>query len=139
MGPRTGTSRPSVRNLISFQWLFQLARSPLCRRFISWTVTHMSFVIPLKRLRETPNLVAFHHPQPSYPTHILLLPKSRLGSLMDISGADTNFLTDLFQAVQSIVAELNLQQAGYRLICNGGPFQEIPHLHFHLISGDLDG
>jgi diadenosine tetraphosphate (Ap4A) HIT family hydrolase len=27
-----------------------------------------------------------------------------------------------------------LEQTGYRLIANGGAFQDVPHLHFHLIA-----
>jgi histidine triad (HIT) family protein len=50
---------------------------------------------------------------------------------------DTDFMLDLFQTVQSIVAEFNLAESGYRLICNGGAYQDVPHLHFHLVSGAL--
>ncbi|MFQ5399666.1 MAG: HIT domain-containing protein [Anaerolineae bacterium] len=116
--------------------LLELARSTVGRFIIGWVLTHMSFAIPLNRLRETGTLIAFHHPSPAYPVHILLVPKRALGSLMAVQSADADFLTDLFQAVQSLVAEFELEQAGYRLICNGGRYQDVPHLHFHLISGE---
>lgn len=79
--------------------------------------------------------MAFHHPRPSYPVHILLVPKRPLASLTDLSPADTDFLADLFSTVQSLIAEFNLE-GGYRLIANGGRYQDIPHLHFHLVSGE---
>lgn len=116
--------------------LFHLAGWPLFRYLIGWVLTHMSFVIPVDRLRETPSLLAFFHPKPSYPIHILILPKRQLASLMAISDDDTDFVTDLFATVQSLIAELKLVESGYRLISNGGPYQEVPHLHFHLISGE---
>ncbi len=94
----------------------------------------MSFLIPVQRLRETPTLFAFHHPQPSYPLHILILPKKELPNLAALTPADTPFLTDLFQTVQALVAELHLEPVGYRLIVNGGAYQDVPQLHFHLIS-----
>jgi histidine triad (HIT) family protein len=100
-------------------------------------MTHMSFVLPLHRLRETETLLAFHHPQPSYPFHILLVPKRAIPSLSDLTPNDAPFLTDLFAAVQSLVNEFHLEQSGYRLIANGGKYQDFPHLHFHLISDDL--
>ena len=97
----------------------------------------MSFAIPVHRVRETSSLVAFHHPKPAYPLHILLVPKKGIPSLTDMSPADTDFLLDLFSTVQSLVLEFNLVQAGYRLIVNGGRYQDIPQLHFHLVSDAL--
>ena len=99
---------------------------------IGWIFAHMSFVIPVKRLRETQTLVAFHHPQPSYAFHVLLLPKKSVVSLLSFDPNDTTFLSDLYTAVQSLVEEFNL--AAYRLIVNGGEYQDFPQLHFHLIS-----
>ena len=101
---------------------------------IAWMLAHMSFLIPAQRLRETPTLLAFYHPQPSYPVHILIVPKRAIASLLEITPADQPFLVDLFACVRELVLELHLDQQGYRLIANGGSFQDIPQLHFHLIS-----
>lgn len=116
--------------------IFKLARSPLGRRLTGWLFAHMSFAIPVERLRETKTLIAFHHPKPTYPVHILLLPKRPLTTLTDLSSADADFTADLFEAAKSLIAEFNLEANGYRLITNGGPYQDIPHLHFHLVSGE---
>jgi histidine triad (HIT) family protein len=94
----------------------------------------MSFAIPVHRLRETATLIAFHHPQPNYPVHILLAPKRALASLAALTPADSDFRVDLFSAVQRLVVEFHLDKAGYRLSTNGGPYQAIPQLHFRLIS-----
>lgn len=92
----------------------------------------MSFAIPVKRLRETETLMAFHHPKPSYPFHILLVPKRAVKTLMEFDSNDSSFLTDLYSTAQSLVKEFHLD--AYRLIVNGGEFQDFPQLHFHLIS-----
>jgi histidine triad (HIT) family protein len=92
----------------------------------------MSFLIPVTRLRETSNLIAFHHPSPSYKFHVLIVPKREIASLAQLDPQDATFLTDLHSAVQSLVDEFQLQ--AYRLIVNGGEYQDFPHLHFHLIS-----
>jgi len=99
---------------------------------IGWIFTHMSFAIPVKRLRETETLMAFHHPKPSYPFHVLLLPKKAVASLQELDSKDTAFLSDLYATVQSLVDEFHL--SAYRLIVNGGAYQDFPQLHFHLIS-----
>jgi histidine triad (HIT) family protein len=93
----------------------------------------MSFAIPVKRLRETKTLMAFHHPKPSYPFHVLIVPKKAVESLRELDANDTEFLTDLYATTQSLVDEFQLP--AYRLIVNGGEFQDFPQLHFHLISG----
>lgn len=92
----------------------------------------MSFAIPVKRLRETSSLIAFQHPSPSYKVHLLLVPKQQVQSLAELDPSDTAFLTDLYSTVQSLVKEFDLN--AYRLIVNGGEYQDFPHLHFHLIS-----
>ncbi len=95
----------------------------------------MSHIIPVQRLRETQTLVAFHHPRPGYPVHVLLVPKKALGRLADLTAADSDFLADVFKTVQDLVEEQDLEEAGYRLIINGGKYQDVAQLHFHLVSG----
>ena len=119
----------SVGRLLLF-----LARSRFAKYLIGWIFTHMSFAMPVKRLRETDYVVAFHHPQPSHALHILVVPKQPFSSLMDLPAEATPFMQDLFATVQSLVREFDLERVGYRLIANGGTYQEVPHLHFHLVA-----
>jgi diadenosine tetraphosphate (Ap4A) HIT family hydrolase len=42
----------------------------------------------------------------------------------------------VFATVRQLVERLDLQEQGYRLVVNGGDYQEFPQLHFHLISGE---
>jgi histidine triad (HIT) family protein len=96
-----------------------------------WIFAHMSFIIPAKRLRKTDTLLAFHHPKPSHPFHVILVPKKAIRSFGDLEPADA-FLADLVRTVQSLVTEYHL--TAYRLIVNGGEYQDFPQLHFHLVS-----
>ena len=95
---------------------------------------HESTCLPLDRLAETGTLVAFRHPQPAYPFHVLIVPKKQVASLESLDPADSVFLSDLYATVQKLVKQFDLGEGGYRLIVNGGKFQDFPHLHFHLIS-----
>ena len=92
----------------------------------------MSFAIPVQRLRETETLLAFYHPKPAYKFHVLLVPKKSVASLKDLDSNDAVFLVGLYSTVQSLVDEFHL--SAYRLIVNGGEYQDFPQLHFHLIS-----
>jgi len=115
--------------------LSRLLRSRPARAVLGWLFSHMSFAIPVQRRRETATLVAFDHPRPDYPVHILLIPKRAIADVAALTPADADFMLDLFAAVASLVAELNLAPGGYRLITNGGPHQTVPQLHFHLVAG----
>jgi len=112
----------------------QLVRSRAGGALLRWGFASMSFLIPVERLRETPSLLAFHHPSPSYPVHILIVPRRAYRTLLEIPPQDSDFLRDLLETVQSLVRELDLEASGYRLVANGGPYQDVPMLHFHLIS-----
>jgi histidine triad (HIT) family protein len=118
--------------------LLWLARSGLGRVFVQWAFTTMSSAIPVKRLHETDTLLAFHHPKPSHPVHVLLVPKRRYRGLLDMPPDDVEFFQDLLDTVRRLVRELNLDRSGYRLIVNGGAYQDVPHLHFHLVSDVRD-
>jgi histidine triad (HIT) family protein len=112
----------------------RLARTRLGRWLTGWIFTHMSDLLPIDRLAETGTLVAFRHPQPAYPFHVLIVPKKEVASLEMLDPADSVFLVDLYVTVQGLVKQFDLGVGGYRLIVNGGKFQDFPQLHFHLIG-----
>src|SRR5215510_2063473 len=86
-----------------------------------WLFAHLSFAIPFKRLRETETLMAYYHPKPAYPFHVLIVPKKAVISLKEFDPTDAAFLTDLYSTVQNLVNEFQLRS--YRLIVNGGEYQ----------------
>jgi histidine triad (HIT) family protein len=96
----------------------------------------MSFLIPVKRLYETPLVFAFFHPQPAYVTHILIVPKAGIKNLTELPLENAKMLQDIFEVAQNLIKRFELEEKGYRLICNGGTNQDIPQLHFHLISDE---
>jgi histidine triad (HIT) family protein len=94
----------------------------------------MNFAIPLDRLYESQNLLAFFHPHPAYPFHVLLMPRQDIPNILALSPLNSDFLTEVFTTAQKIVLDYHLEMSGYRLIVNGGPNQDFPILHFHLIA-----
>jgi histidine triad (HIT) family protein len=103
---------------------------------ISLLFTNFSFALPVKRLRETETLMAIFHPNPSYKLHILIIPKLKYKSIFDIPPGENEFTSDLFSTIMSLANEFELEKKAYRLILNGGNYQEVDHLHFHLVSDD---
>jgi len=116
--------------------LYSIAKTWVGGLILHWIFAYFSFVIPVKRLTERDSVLAFHHPSPSYPLHILIVPKSKVKTLADLPSKDHLFELELFSVVNELVKMFNLESKGYRLIVNGGNSQEVDHLHFHLISED---
>jgi histidine triad (HIT) family protein len=108
------------------------ANTSIGMKLIGWIFAKMNFLLPVDRLHETETLIAFYHPKPTYSFHILIVPKKAVQTLSDLDPNDSAFLTDLFSTVQALVNEFHLP--AYRLIVNGGEYQDFPQLHFHLIS-----
>ena len=94
----------------------------------------MSNFLPVDQLESTSQLIAFFHPQPAYPFHVLIVPKADISTMMELNSAHDQFLNDCFATIQKIVKRYNLETYGYRVVINGGKNQDFPMLHFHLIS-----
>ena len=93
--------------------------------------------IPSTPIFEDEHVYAFEDINPQAPIHILIIPKKPFCSFIDFSKkADEKLIAGFFKSITKITELLNLKD-GYRLITNVGNYgcQEVPHLHFHLLSG----
>ena len=111
-----------------------LARTRAGKYLYLFMAGKVNFRMPASRVRETRNVVAYHHPEPSYPFHVLIVPKRNLESIMGLDETNGSLLVEIITVVKSLVEEYQLVETGYRLIVNGGRYQHIPQLHFHLIA-----
>jgi histidine triad (HIT) family protein len=95
-----------------------------------------SGAIPVTRLYEDEELLAFPDINPQAPTHVLVIPKKHLASIARATAEDTAMLGHLMSAAAKIAETLGLQK-GYRLVINTGPDggQTVEHLHVHLLGG----
>jgi len=57
----------------------------LARPLVTILFRHMDKILPVDRLCENEYWMAFHHPKPEYPLHILILPKQGLPTLGEAS------------------------------------------------------
>ncbi len=92
--------------------------------------------IPVQRLHETPDTLAFADIRPQAPVHVLVIPKRHIPSLAGAKPEDTALLGNLFAAAAE-VARIQQLENGYRLVVNTGPDggQTVDHLHIHLLGG----
>ncbi len=88
----------------------------------------------MKTILETEHALVIKHPSPTYPLHLLILPKAGWRNLSEVAGT-SRFWSELPGLVERLAAENNLHNKGYRLIINSGEYQDVELLHLHFVSG----
>ncbi len=91
--------------------------------------------IPKDFVYESENIVAFPDIHPAADIHILVIPKKHIAGIQDLTSSDWPLLAEVYQAVNKLVKDNNLEGGLYRVVVNGGQAQHVPHLHFHLLGG----
>jgi histidine triad (HIT) family protein len=84
---------------------------------------------------ETDSVLAFHHTQPFWPVHVVVIPKVHVPSLTDIGGHGS-LLPELLAVVRDVAASVEAEHGACRVLTNLGAYQDSKHLHFHVNSGD---
>lgn len=95
--------------------------------------------IPSHKVYEDEYTFAFKDISPQAPIHILIIPKKPFCSFNDLlEDTDDTFLLGFIKSIKKVREALKIKD-GYRLITNVGAQggQEVPHLHFHLLSGEF--
>ncbi len=93
--------------------------------------------IPASIEKETPNVIAFKSINPASSVHVLLTPKKHIENFMVLKSKYKDLLFEMVQVAQELIKEKRSEK-GYKMIFNGGRFQTIPHIHWHLLAGNLN-
>ena len=92
--------------------------------------------IPSTEVYEDENVYAFRDIAPQAPTHILVIPKTHIASVAELSGENSQLVARIFEVIPKI-AEAEGLTGGYRVVSNCGADagQTVFHLHFHILGG----
>ena len=95
--------------------------------------------IPSNKVYEDDLCYAFYDIAPQAPTHFLVIPKSHIGSVAEISGENSAVVAHIFEVIAKLTKELGL--SSYRIVNNCGPEagQTVHHIHFHVLAGKVMG
>lgn len=93
--------------------------------------------IPSKKVYEDKKLFSFEDINPQAPTHVLIVPKQHLETLLEISAAHSELLGSIYVAANHIARKRGIAQSGFRVVanCNQDAGQTVFHIHFHLLGG----
>jgi histidine triad (HIT) family protein len=92
---------------------------------------------PSRQVHADELLVAFHDIHPQAPTHVLLVPRRHVTSLLDLAPGDDGLLGAMVRKARDLARDLGLGERGFRLVMNCGDDAgySVYHIHLHLLGG----
>ena len=96
----------------------------------------LSGKIEVDKVHETENVLAYHHTRPFWQTHIVVVPKRHIASLLTLESSDNALFLELFEVIKKVADSLVAEKGAARVLTNLGEYQDSKHLHFHVYSGD---
>jgi histidine triad (HIT) family protein len=93
--------------------------------------------IPGKIVFEDDDIVAFEDINPQAPTHILVLPRKHIPTILDMTQEDEKLIGKVVLVAGNIAKKYQIDNRGFRLVfnCNREAGQTIFHIHLHLVGG----
>ena len=93
--------------------------------------------IPADIVYQDKEFLAFRDIHPQAPTHILIIPKSHIASMTELTGRQQALMGRLILLSKELAEKEGISEKGYRLSvsCGTDGGQLVPHLHFHLLGG----
>ena len=92
--------------------------------------------IPSNKVYEDELVYAFRDIAPMAPNHILVVPKTHIGSVAEVTPENSAVVAHIFEVIAAIARAEGLEN-GYRVVSNCGDDagQTVHHLHFHILGG----
>ena len=92
----------------------------------------------ITKVLETDRVLAFNHTKPFWETHIVIIPKTHIWDVRHVD--DPSLFAEIFEVAQKILRDVSQEELdvrGAKILTNIGKFQDTPHLHFHLVMGEM--
>jgi histidine triad (HIT) family protein len=93
--------------------------------------------IPAKILYEDDRLLAFEDINPQAPLHALLIPKTHIASLNDLTPEHDALVGEMTRRAAALAKERGYTERGFRTVfnTNGDAGQTVFHIHLHVLGG----
>ena len=92
---------------------------------------------PVDIVYQDEEFLAFRDICPQAPKHVLIVPKSHVSSVTQLSNEQQGLIGRLILLAKELAEKEGISTSGYRLTINCGADggQLVPHLHIHLLGG----
>ena len=100
----------------------------------------LSGKLAVQKVFEDDRVLAFHHPRPARPVHVVVIPKAHIPSLLDESALDGELLSSMVRAIQHAARALGLdvpqadRPRGFYVRANAAAPGVTPHMHWHILA-----
>jgi histidine triad (HIT) family protein len=93
--------------------------------------------IPASIVYEDDRILAFNDINPQAPTHVLIVPKRHIATLLDLQLEDDAIVGEMVRRAAAIAGEKGFAQRGFRTVFNTNAHagQTVFHIHLHLLGG----
>jgi len=93
--------------------------------------------VPANIVYEDERVIAFRDVNPQAPVHLLIVPKTHVPTIMDLSSRDKDLIGEIYLLAQKLASQESIAQCGFRIVanCNADAGQGVFHIHFHLLGG----
>ena len=98
----------------------------------------LSGVIDVGVVFDDDRVLAFHHPDPSAPIHVVVIPKSHVASVLSDEARDAALLSSMVRAIQEAARSLGLDKTGFFVRTNAAAPGVTPHMHWHVMGPGVD-
>jgi len=89
--------------------------------------------IPSEMVFENDNIFVIKDVNPEDTTHLLIIPKEEIDSINNLEEKHKELMWEMFFVAKKVATDLGLLD-WYQLRVNAWDYQEVPHIHMHLIS-----
>ena len=92
--------------------------------------------IPVTKVYEDDQVLAFNDIDPQAPVHFLVIPKAHIASVSQLDDQNSGVVAHIYRVIAKLARDMGLER-GYRVVTNCGPDagQSVEHLHFHVLAG----
>ncbi len=92
---------------------------------------------PASVVHEEEQLLAFHDIHPQAPTHVLVIPRAHVTSLIDLAPEHDGLMGALVRTARDLARRLGFAERGGRLVrnCGDDAGYSVYHVHLHLLGG----
>ncbi len=93
--------------------------------------------VPVDIIKETDNVLAFHHTKPCWATHVVVTPKKHFESLIDLADSgDEALVNDLLRVSAEVAESLEGSEGGCVISTSVGSDQRAKHFHVDVHHGE---